>query len=42
MYNEQLDNKYISKWMKRRILENYPFERLIGISELNEVIKIPS
>lgn len=40
MDNEQLDN--MSKWMKKRILENYLFERVIGISELNEVIKISS
>lgn len=40
MDNEQLDN--MSKWMKNRILENYLFERVIGISELNEVIKISS
>lgn len=27
---------------KKRILENYLFGRVVGISELNEVIKIPS
>lgn len=41
MDNVQLDNT--SKWMKNRIMENYLFERVIvGISELNEVIKISS
>lgn len=40
MDNEQLDN--MSKWMRNRILENYLFERVIGIFELNEVIKISS
>lgn len=40
MDNEQLDN--MSKWMKNRILENYLFERVIDIFELNEVIKISS